>query len=538
MSVSLRIRTVQPTGNLLYASGKVDYNVLELVNGALQYKFDLGSGEGVVRLSEIHLSDGHWHEVQLRRDGNSASLIVDGKYTAHGSAPGLNNVLNLRFEADLYLGAEVRQHPSIIGFEDVQRGYVGCMDDVKIDKSTVPLHMSSAGGSSNNQILVLKRFANVEFNCDPKIALVPLGICGSQPCRNGGTCKPLDTSAGQQQFQCLCHERFRGLSCEIDTDPCASSPCLYGGKCRPALASQSDFVCECLDPKLSGKRCEFGKYCQPNVCLNGGTCEEGDQGPVCKCRGFQGAFCEKDINECETSNPCTNGGTCVNEVGTYRCVCPGHKGLNNCGSPAEYTGMGLGLGLFPDHLKPSWEQLIWIGSAMGVNILLVLIFVIFRKIRSKRRRSMAVKNINNETKKKVVLNSARSCKDNDFKRTSKLSNLEVVQREPPQCPPRPVSYTPSTNNDALFTGCNFGTGNGAGVALNNLDTLRSFGSAGEELLENVPPEYLKNLNRCMPAPNVLDPTGDVRKSSWQEQMQLASFIAESTKINNGRLDRG
>ena len=31
LNLSLRIRTVQPTGNLMYAAGKVDYNVLEVL---------------------------------------------------------------------------------------------------------------------------------------------------------------------------------------------------------------------------------------------------------------------------------------------------------------------------------------------------------------------------------------------------------------------------------------------------------------------------------------------------------------------------
>ena len=42
LSLSLRIRTVQPSGNLMYAAGKVDYNILEVVNGIVQYRFELG----------------------------------------------------------------------------------------------------------------------------------------------------------------------------------------------------------------------------------------------------------------------------------------------------------------------------------------------------------------------------------------------------------------------------------------------------------------------------------------------------------------
>nr|XP_034195560.1 fat-like cadherin-related tumor suppressor homolog isoform X8 [Osmia lignaria] len=518
LSLSLRIRTVQLTGNLMYAAGKVDYNILEVVNGVVQYKFDLGSGEGLVRVSSVYVSDGQWHEIQLERESNSARLTVDGKHVAHGSAPGINDILNLQSD-DLYLGAEVRQHPSILGFEDVQRGFIGCMDDVRIARVSVPLHMSGA-----SSVAVLKRFANVEFSCDATTVLVPPGICGSQPCQNGGTCK----DSGGDTYECQCHSRFAGLACEIDTDPCASSPCLYGGRCK-IVPEGGDYSCECVGPSLSGKRCEFGRYCSPNPCIHGGVCEEGNNGPICKCQGFMGDRCETDVNECDT-NPCTNGGTCVNEIGTYRCVCPPNMTGLNCGNPAYSTP------IISSHFNITWEQLMWIGVAVILNVFLIIIFLAFRRIRMKRTRARA-NNINNETRKQIVLNSARP-HEHEFKRSSKLSNLEVIQREPPQCPPRPASYTPSSNNEpAPYS-------NSAAVALNNLDTLRSYGSAGDEL-ENFPPDYLRNLNRTTPVPppslTLANPVGgnatgsdtdSLHKPSWQEQMQLASFITDTTKIKN------
>lgn len=87
------------------------------------------------------------------------------------------------------------------------------------------------------------------------------------------------------------------------------------------------------------------------------------------------------------------------------------------------------------------------------------------------------------------------------------------------------------------------------MTLNNLDTLRSYGSAGDEL-ENFPPDYLRNLNRSTPVPPpsliLANPVGgnatgsdtdSLHKPSWQEQMQLASFITDTTKIKNGECVR-
>ncbi|XP_014600494.1 PREDICTED: fat-like cadherin-related tumor suppressor homolog isoform X3 [Polistes canadensis] len=519
LSLSLRIRTMQPTGNLMYAAGKVDYNILEVANGVIQYRFDLGSGEGLVRVSSVYVSDGQWHEVELERESNSAKLTVDGKHVAHGSAPGINDILNLQSD-DLYLGAEVRQHPSILGYEDVQRGFVGCMDDVRIARVSFPLHMSGA-----STIAILRRFANIEFSCDTAVVLIPPGICGSQPCQNGGTCK----DSGADSYECQCHSRFTGKTCENDTDPCASSPCLYGGRCK-ITPEGGDFICECNGSNLTGKRCEFGKYCSPNPCNHSGVCEEGNNGPICKCQGFTGEHCENDVNECD-ANPCTNGGTCVNEIGTYRCVCPPNMTGFNCGNPAISTP------IISSHFNITWELFMWIGIALVINILFIVACIACRKIRIKRSRARA-NNINNETRKQIVLNSARP-HEHEFKRSSKLSNLEVIQREPPQCPPRPASYTPSSNNEPTAYG------NTAAVALNNLDTLRSYGSAGDEL-ENFPPDYLRNLNRTTPVPPpsltltnsvvggnpTSSDTDSLHKPTWQEQMQLASFITDTTKIKN------
>ncbi|KAH9632148.1 hypothetical protein HF086_006582 [Spodoptera exigua] len=78
-------------------------------------------------------------------------------------------------------------------------------------------------------------------------------------------------------------------------------------------------------------------------------------------------------------------------------------------------------------------------------------------------------------------------------RGSKLSNLEAVRRErPASCADPPP--------------------------LNNVDTLRSYGSAGDEL-EGIPPDYRRNLNI-----DVVD------RKPWSEQMHLHTFV--DNKIYN------
>ncbi|XP_065170403.1 fat-like cadherin-related tumor suppressor homolog isoform X3 [Atheta coriaria] len=503
LSLSLRIRTLQPTGNLMYASGKVDYNILELVNGAVQYRFELGSGEGVVRVSasNIYVSDGKWHEIRLEREKNSARLTVDGIHTAQGSAPGVSDILNLQGD-QIYLGAEVHQHPSILGFEDVQRGFSGCMDDVRISRVSVPLHKS--GDSS---VAVLKRFANVEFSCDASAVIKPLGACGSQPCMNGGTCKESLTPIGG--YECLCHDRYKGTLCEMDSNPCASIPCLYGGKCIPKLG---DYSCDCLF-SMSGKRCEYGRYCNPNPCKNGGVCEEGDDGPLCKCRSFTGEHCEFDLDECQSA-PCLNGGQCINEVGSFRCICPQNTTGTQCGNPLPSTTL-----IISPNFNITMDQFYIFVGCFILLLLLTTICICCMVCRCKRNRRHRGAN---EPTKNVVLNSNRH-DHGDVKRSSKMSNLDVNHhhREPP-AGMRPLSFTPSSN-DPYTTNCT--------PVYNNLDTLRSYGSAGDEL-ENFPPDYVKNLNRAQPVGGVSNHC-EPEKTTWATQMQLShTNLSDKSKIKN------
>ncbi|CAG9865049.1 unnamed protein product [Phyllotreta striolata] len=507
-SLSLRLRTVQPTGNILYAAGKIDYIILEIVNGRIQFRCELGSGEGIVRIPNVFISDGNWHEIKLERDRNNAKIFIDGIHNAQGSTPGINEILNLQSD-ELYLGAEVHQHPSVLGFEDIQKGFVGCMDDIRLSRVSVPLHKSG-----ENSVVILKRFANVEFSCDTSSVLVPAGPCGSQPCMNGGTCK--ETNNG---YECYCHARYKGSLCERDTDPCASSPCLFGGKCTPTVTG--DFTCECVN-RLTGKRCEYGKYCSPNPCKHGGVCEEGDEGPLCKCRAFTGEHCEFDLNECESS-PCQNSGTCINDFGSFHCVCPPNVTGTFC-TNIIYTGS------FATFYKAIKDYIFYIVGLAGFFLVLVIASCVccICYCRNKRKRNLNNGNIN--IKENIVLNSNRSHELSEFKRGSKISNLEINQRELPAHQPRPVSYTPSSQNDPLYAGNSY---NPATVMLNNLDTLRSYGSAGDEL-ENaqhdyVRPDYVKNLNRNTP-PGCISNHYDAEKSTFAEQMHS---LSDRSKIKKG-----
>ena len=173
LNVALRVRTFHPTGNVMFAAGRIDYSILEIVNGHVQYRFDCGSGEGLVRVTSTTVNDGNWHEIRLERLGNLAEIIIDGTHRSQGAAPGVNDVLNLESN-DVFFGAEVRLMPSVHQpFDDVRMGFVGCMDDIRINDNPLPHQMnispvlsgSNSLNSNGASVASLKRFTNVEFVC-------------------------------------------------------------------------------------------------------------------------------------------------------------------------------------------------------------------------------------------------------------------------------------------------------------------------------------------------------------------------------------
>lgn len=96
---------------------------------------------------------------------------------------------------------------------------------------------------------------------------------------------------------------------------------------------------------------------------------KGDEGPLCKCRSFAGEFCEFDLNECESS-PCQNGGTCINEIGSFHCICPSNVTGTYCANTIYNTPLSTSF------YNVTWEELIYIGIAALIILIIVIIMTI------------------------------------------------------------------------------------------------------------------------------------------------------------------
>ncbi|XP_022240676.1 fat-like cadherin-related tumor suppressor homolog isoform X3 [Limulus polyphemus] len=500
LSVALQIRTKLATGNLMYAVGLRDYSILEVKVLFIPNRFDFGSGEGLIRVENVKVNDGLWHEIKLDRRDNSAEIVVDRQFRISGKAPGVHELLNLE-RNDIFFGAEVQS----IALDDVRMGFIGCMDDIRVAGVSLPLH-----SAVSNSVATLRRFVRVDFFCG---ALVDPGVCGSQPCHNGGTCKDLGNI-----FSCQCPRRFSGSRCEYDSNPCASNPCLYGGMC---YNDNNDFHCKCT-PGLTGKRCSYGRYCNPNPCQNGGICEEGISGPICKCHGFHGNVCQFDIDECQT-HPCAVGSTCINFQGSFQCHCQPNMTGPLC-TESRYT-----TSITSTSMNITKEEIIGIVAVLAFIVITVIILVFCcRFYHRKRHRRPQNNTLQEDSANEMILKNAVG-KDN-FSRMSKVSNLEVTPFIRPTVPPRPASYTPSTQ-EALNV-------------MNNFDTVRSYGSAADDL-ESIPRyshEYLQNISKpvvsvapTLPPPppsNSASDSDSIVKEGWEHEKEKAKEIIYENKIQN------
>uniref|UniRef100_A0A3B5L9E8 Uncharacterized protein n=1 Tax=Xiphophorus couchianus TaxID=32473 RepID=A0A3B5L9E8_9TELE len=418
MKLSLRLRTFSSHATVMYAKG-TDYSILEIVNGRLQYKFDCGSGPGLVSVLSAQVNDGEWHSVSLEVDGNYAKLVLDQVHAASGTAPGTLRTLNL--DNNIYFGGHVRQHSSQrLGRSlPVTNGLRGCMEAMALNGLELPLNSRARRVQA-----VLEDMVDVAPGC----ALAPEESCSSNPCTNGGSCVSLANGG----YFCKCPSSFMGSQCELAISPCTSNPCLYGGTCVPRA---DDFYCQCRG-QYSGQRCQLGPYCRDNPCKNSGTCIDSLDGPVCECvAGFQGDRCLSDVDEC-IKNPCANGGQCQNTYGSFKCNCSlGFRGqkcdlLEEVQNQFVSTPWNIGL-----------EEVIGIVVFVFSIFILVLLFIIIRKraCRSKSKTGGADKHPGGSGVPHSFLQ--RPYFD------SKL-NKNIYSDIPPQVPVRPISYTPSIPSDS------------------------------------------------------------------------------------------
>ena len=188
--------------------------------------------------------------------------------------------------------------------------------------------------------------------------------CDENTCLNGGTC--IDKVNG---FTCICKVPFIGVNCDTDDTICRENPniCPKNGTCISSPEDRDKYTCRCDIP--------WGSDCT--------GCAPGYGGQFCEpCQyPWTGENCKHDWRNCQP-NPCVNGGTCFPlKQGNFGCVCPLHLFGKLCENSVNATYNEnrndddfLGLG----------GKIAIIVLAVVLLIVVVVIFIVWR-IRKQRR---------------------------------------------------------------------------------------------------------------------------------------------------------
>ncbi|XP_024936745.1 basement membrane-specific heparan sulfate proteoglycan core protein [Cephus cinctus] len=107
-----------------------DYIALAVVNGYVEYQYNLGSGPAVIRVAAQRVDDGQRHRIILKRQGSDGSIELNGEHTESGVSDGLQQVLNTR--GSVYLGG-VPDYAMTYG--RYQEGFSGCIYTLEVQDS-------------------------------------------------------------------------------------------------------------------------------------------------------------------------------------------------------------------------------------------------------------------------------------------------------------------------------------------------------------------------------------------------------------------
>lgn len=118
-------------GILMYCSqseeGYGDFAALVIKDRHVEFRFDVGTGMGVVRSNYI-IQPGVWTRLTLNRDFKDGKLSVNGEPLVEGLSPGTARTMTLN--THLYIGGVNKTKIKINKNVDVSRHFHGCINEV------------------------------------------------------------------------------------------------------------------------------------------------------------------------------------------------------------------------------------------------------------------------------------------------------------------------------------------------------------------------------------------------------------------------
>ncbi|XP_025416102.1 uncharacterized protein LOC112687566 isoform X2 [Sipha flava] len=145
-------------------------------------------------------------------------------------------------------------------------------------------------------------------------------------------------------------------------ESCNPNPCVNGGTCALQKSSQT-YYCKC-NGNYTGTFCSL-TYCDLGYCVFGECLLTGSNGFECRCQyGYTGRFCDEKIKPCEL-NPCKDRGDCVSLGDSdYQCRCYAYWTGDQC----ERKVLHITYKPLTDRMlqEPFWLGLLTVFVVMGI----------------------------------------------------------------------------------------------------------------------------------------------------------------------------
>ncbi|XP_016808889.1 pikachurin isoform X2 [Pan troglodytes] len=186
MEFEITFRPDSGDGVLLYSydTGSKDFLSINLAGGHVEFRFDCGSGTGVLR-SEDPLTLGNWHELHVSRTAKNGILQVDKQKIVEGMAEG--GFTQIKCNTDIFIGG-VPNYDDVKKNSGVLKPFSGSIQKIILNDRTIHVKHDFTSG------------VNVENAAHP---------CVRAPCAHGGSCRPR-----KEGYDCDCPLGFEGLHCQ------------------------------------------------------------------------------------------------------------------------------------------------------------------------------------------------------------------------------------------------------------------------------------------------------------------------------------
>ncbi|XP_063548558.1 agrin-like [Cydia strobilella] len=246
LNIDIEFKAFTENGVILYNQQKYDgtgdFVSLALVNGYIEFRYNLGNGALVLTsLEKITLNE--YHKVSAKRYHRDGILSVDDMEDVVGQSSGHLKALDLA--EDAYVGSVPSNYSKVFDNIGTRSGFIGCVKYLRIIRHQVTKKL----GRPDPLVVSMENVRECQSN-----------PCMSMPCKNGATCRSIEGSA--TEYTCICPMEFQGANCDERLDPCESNPCGYDEGLLCDIGPDGGHVCRCL---FGGEIGSNGNTCSNDV---------------------------------------------------------------------------------------------------------------------------------------------------------------------------------------------------------------------------------------------------------------------------------